>query len=115
MAVKARLRSAVASDTGRRRTKNEDRYYVDPDRGIYGVIDGVGGHAAGERAAEVAVEVIRARLERQTGTPEERLREAIALANNEIYKLSRSRPEWTGMACVLTIALIEEDVVTVGH
>ena len=115
MAVKTRLRSAAASDPGKRRKNNEDRYYVDPDRGIYAVIDGVGGHAAGETAAAVAVDVIRERLERQTGTPEERLREAITLANNEILRLSRSRVEWTGMACVLTVALVEDDIVTVGH
>ncbi len=115
MAVKTRLRSAAASDPGKRRKNNEDRYYVDPDRGIYAVIDGVGGHAAGETAAAVAVDVIRERLERQTGTPEERLREAITLANNEILRLSRSRIEWTGMACVLTVALVEDDVVTIGH
>jgi serine/threonine protein phosphatase PrpC len=115
MAVRARLHFAVKSDTGLRRTNNEDRYYVDPDRGIFAVIDGVGGHAAGERAAELAVQVIRERLERQTGSPAERIREAIALANNEIYRQARSRPEWNGMACVLTIALIEDDIVTVGH
>jgi len=115
MAVRARLRSAAASDTGRRRTNNEDRQYVDAERGIFAVIDGVGGHAAGEQAADTAVQVIRERLERQTGTPEERLREAIALANNEIYRQARTRVEWNGMACVLTIALIEDDIVTVGH
>ena len=115
MAVKANFRFAAASDPGKRRKNNEDRYYVDPDRGIYAVIDGVGGHAAGETAAGVAVDVIRERLERQTGSPEERIRESITLANNEIFRLSRTRPEWTGMACVLTLALIEDDVVTVGH
>jgi PPM family protein phosphatase len=115
MAVKANLRFAAASDPGKRRKNNEDRYYVDPDRGIYAVIDGVGGHAAGETAAGVAAEVIRERLERQTGTPEERLREAITLANNEILRLSRTRPEWTGMACVLTVVLIEDDIATIGH
>ena len=115
MAVNTRLRFAAASDAGKRRKNNEDRYYADPDRGIYAVIDGVGGHAAGETAAGVAVDVIRERLERQTGTPEERLREAITLANNEILRLSRSRTEWAGMACVLTVALVEDDIVTVGH
>ena len=115
MAVKTRLRSAAASDPGKRRKNNEDRYYVDPDRGIYAVIDGVGGQAAGETAAGVAVDVIQERLERQTGTPEERLREAITLANNEILRLSQTRPEWNGMACVLTVALVEDDIVTVGH
>jgi serine/threonine protein phosphatase PrpC len=115
MPVKTHLRSAAASDPGKRRKNNEDRYYVDDERGIYAVIDGVGGHAAGETAAGVAVDVIRERLERQTGTPEERIREAITLANNEIFRLSRTRPEWTGMACVLTVALIEDDIATVGH
>jgi serine/threonine protein phosphatase PrpC len=115
MAVKANLRFAAASDAGKRRKNNEDRYYVDPDRGIYAVIDGVGGHAAGETAAGVAVDVIRERLERQTGTPAERIREAITLANNEIFRLSRARLEWGGMACVLTVALIEDDTVTLGH
>jgi serine/threonine protein phosphatase PrpC len=115
MPVKTHLRFAAASDPGKRRKNNEDRYYVDPDRGIYAVIDGVGGHAAGETAAGVAVDVIRERLERQTGTPEERIREAITLANNEILRLSRTRPEWTGMACVLTVALIEDDIATIGH
>jgi len=115
MAVKTHLRHAAASDPGKRRHNNEDRYYVDADRGVYAVIDGVGGHAAGETAAGVAVDVLRERLERQTGTPEERIREAITLANNEIFRLSKTRPEWAGMACVLTVALIEDDIATVGH
>jgi len=115
MSVKTRLRFAVASDPGKRRKNNEDRYYVDPERGIYAVIDGVGGHAAGETAAALAVDVIRERLERPTGTPEERIREAITLANNEILRLSRTRPEWNGMACVLTVVLIEDDIATIGH
>jgi parallel beta-helix repeat protein len=115
MPVKSTLRHAAASDPGKRRKNNEDRYYVDADRGIYAVIDGVGGHAAGETAAALAVDVIQERLDRPTGTPEERLREAITLANNEIFRLSRTRAEWTGMACVLTVALIDDDIVTVGH
>jgi len=41
MAVKTHLRHAAASDPGKRRKNNEDRYYVDADRGIYAVIDGV--------------------------------------------------------------------------
>src|SRR5579871_4723531 len=115
MAVKTHLRHAAASDPGKRRKNNEDRFYVDPERGIFAVIDGVGGHAAGETAAGVAVEVLRERLERQTGTPEERIREAITLANNEIFRLSKTKPEWAGMACVLTVALIEDDIATIGH
>ncbi|MDE3194954.1 MAG: serine/threonine-protein phosphatase, partial [Acidobacteriota bacterium] len=113
--MRARLRQASGTDMGLRRTNNEDRLLVDAERGIYAVIDGVGGQAAGEHAAETARDVIRERLSRPAGSPEQRIREAIALANNEIVDLARSTPEWAGMACVLTVVLIEDDVVTVGH
>ena len=43
MQVKLRLQSAVTTDTGLRRTNNEDRAWTDPEHGIYAVIDGVGG------------------------------------------------------------------------
>ncbi len=97
------------------RGNNEDRVYANDTRGTYAVVDGMGGHEAGEQAAEIAVERIRARLERQSGTVEQRLREAIALANNAIYEAAEEHPEWAGMACVLTAAVIEDGHATVGH
>ncbi len=109
------LKSAARTDPGRVRRNNEDAFHVDADRGIFLVVDGIGGHAAGEKAAAIAVERIRARLERQTGAPELRIREAIALANNEIFAAARSNAEWNGMACVLTLALVENGSAYVGH
>jgi PPM family protein phosphatase len=109
------LKSAARTDPGRVRRNNEDAFHIDPDRGIFLVVDGIGGHNAGEKAAAIAVERIRARLERQTGEPERRIREAIAIANNEILAAARSNPEWEGMACVLTLALIENSTAYVGH
>ena len=67
-------------------TNNEDVPLVDAERGVYGVIDGVGGQAAGEVAAAIARDVILQRLSRPLGTPAERVREAIAIANNEIFR-----------------------------
>lgn len=107
--------SAASSDQGFVRPNNEDRVYCDDARGFFLVVDGMGGHQAGEQAAEIAVERIRTRLERQTDSVEQRLREAITLANNAIYESARSKPEWEGMACVLTAAVIEDGQVTVGH
>jgi serine/threonine protein phosphatase PrpC len=109
------LRSAQGSDIGRVRGNNEDLVYSDDRRGIYVVIDGMGGQAAGEHAARIALDRLRRRLERQTGTVEERIREAIALANNAVFEAAESRSEWRGMACVLTLAVVENGKATIGH
>ncbi|HVN02937.1 MAG TPA: protein phosphatase 2C domain-containing protein [Bryobacteraceae bacterium] len=115
MPVKTHLRCAGESHVGRVRQNNEDRVYSDPDRGIFLVIDGIGGQAAGERAADVALSGIRARLERQTGTAEDRIREGITVANNEILRQAAANPDWRGMACVLTVVVIDNGSATIGH
>ncbi len=111
----ARHRSAVRTDLGRVRTNNEDLPIVDPDRGVYGVIDGVGGHAAGEVAASIAREVILQRLARPLGSPAERVREAIAIANNEIFKRAEESLDLRGMTCVVTLAIVSDGTLTIGH
>lgn len=115
MTVTSRLISAGHSDVGRKRVENEDRIVMDPQRGIYLVVDGVGGHAAGERAAAVAADIISMRLARQTGSTVKRVREAFALASTEIFETASRDGGLTGMACVATLAIIEDDRVTVGH
>lgn len=113
--VKTRLRSAGRSDMGRVRKNNEDAFHIDAERGIFLVVDGIGGNNAGEKAAEIAVEILRKRLERQTGAVEQRVKEAIALANNEILRAAQGNPEWAGMACVLTVAVMDNGDAVVGH
>jgi serine/threonine protein phosphatase PrpC len=106
------LLSAAATDTGLVRDHNEDRYWIDAERGVFLVVDGVGGQAAGEVAAETAVDAIRETIF-QPGTPEARIRDAIARANNRIFE--KATGELRGMACVLTAALVEDGEVTIGH
>src|ERR671924_2209509 len=89
------LKAAGESHPGLQREVNEDRYHVDVARGLFMVIDGVGGQAAGGKAADTAVSMLRARLERETGPVTSRLREAIAVANNEIHRLASLRSEWS--------------------
>src|ERR1017187_2365114 len=113
--VKTNVRCAGASDLGRVRNNNEDAFHIDVERGIFLVVDGIGGQAAGEKAAEIAVQRVRARLERQTGTIEQRVREAITMANNEILRTARANPEFEGMACVLTLVLLENGSAGGGH
>ena len=110
-----RFQSAAVSDPGKVRGHNEDRVWADDVRGCYAVIDGMGGHAAGEKAAEIALERVRVRLERQTDSIEQRVREAITIANNAIHEAAQGNPEWNGMACVLTVAVIDDGFATIGH
>lgn len=110
------LDCGAATDTGKVREHNEDRYWIDPERGVFLVVDGVGGQAAGERAAEIAVTAIHEAIAEGAALPaQERVREAIAAANNRIYAEAQQHPELTGMACVLTLALVNRPQVTIGH
>lgn len=115
MGTTTTFRCAGETHPGLLRTNNEDRFHLDVERGIFLVIDGIGGQAAGEQAAEIALDRMRARLERQTGSLSDRIREAITVANNEIFRLAQTRDTWKGMACVLTVAIVEDGQATVGH
>jgi serine/threonine protein phosphatase PrpC len=105
----------TATDIGRKREKNEDRAYADEAAGIFLVVDGMGGRAAGEQAADIAIGMIPTELERAKGPIETRVRTAITAANNEIFHRAQTRPDWKGMACVLTLAVAHEDKLVVGH
>jgi PPM family protein phosphatase len=111
----ATLTAAGASDPGRQREHNEDRYYFDAAQGVFLVVDGVGGEAAGEVAATIAVDTILDRLARRDGPAETRIREAITLANQQILNNARTEPGRSGMACVLTVAVLEGRQLTIGH
>jgi serine/threonine protein phosphatase PrpC len=115
MGVTTRYRSGVSTSPGLLRHRNEDRYWVEDGRGVFLVVDGVGGRAAGEKAAELAVESIREYLTSSAGAAEQRVRSAIAAANNAIHARAQECSEWRGMACVLTLALVEDDRITIGH
>ncbi|HLY19935.1 MAG TPA: protein phosphatase 2C domain-containing protein [Bryobacteraceae bacterium] len=108
-------RAGAASDTGLLRARNEDRYWVDEERGIFLVVDGVGGHAAGETAAEIAVETIREQLAEAEGPAEERVRRAITDANNRIFERAQDAEALRGMACVLTLAVVDDGQMVIGH
>jgi PPM family protein phosphatase len=115
MAKTLEWRSATASDPGRMRLENQDRAYADDELGIFLVVDGLGGHAAGEKAAETAVETIRTEMVQASGDAPDRIRRAITAANNRIFEEAAEHEIWRGMACVLTLALIEDGKATVGH
>lgn len=98
------LRWGSASDTGRVRTVNQDSSLeADP---IFAVADGMGGHAAGEVASQVAVEALR---DNATAT-HDGLVEGIRLANRAVIDRADDDPELRGMGTTLcAIALVGPD------
>ena len=115
MGTKA-ISSFSLSDRGIVRGNNEDLNYHNGQRGIFIVIDGMGGQAAGERAAEIALDKLKLRLLNPTAdSVEERIGLAITIANNAIYQEAKNKEELRGMACVLTVAVVEGKDVVYGH
>ncbi|MCU1460243.1 MAG: putative serine/threonine protein phosphatase [Acidimicrobiales bacterium] len=99
------LRAGSATDIGRVRQINEDRILVDD--GLFAVCDGLGGHQAGEVAAQTAVETIRIAFSERTA---DGLIEAIEVANAAVWQLAAADPNKRGMGTtVAALALVEQD------
>ena len=54
----AALDCAARSDKGLVRELNEDHHILNPDDALFVVVDGMGGHAAGEIASQIAGDTI---------------------------------------------------------
>jgi protein phosphatase len=103
---------AVASDTGRRRRRNEDNYVVAPP--LFAVADGMGGAQAGEVASRLAASALEgADSDGLEGL--ERIDALIQEANRRIYDRASSDPAASGMGTTMTVALVEEMTVAIGH
>src|SRR6201995_3031457 len=92
------------TDVGRKRDHNEDSYLVDEQLQLYAVADGMGGHAAGERASKMALETLSAAI----GRPEKErpdalavLREATQVAGAAIFSAAQSDEALHGMGTTL--------------
>jgi protein phosphatase len=103
---------AVASDTGRRRRRNEDNYVVTPP--LFAVADGMGGAQAGEVASRLAASALEG--EDSNGLRGlERIDALIQEANRRIYDRASTDPAASGMGTTMTVALVEEMTVAIGH
>jgi serine/threonine protein phosphatase PrpC len=96
------LVAAWESDVGRVRSTNQDCALVDGN--LLAVADGMGGHAAGEVAARVAVDALRAAFDGRRGLAG--LVAATEQANREILERSAAVANLRGMGTTLTAAAI---------
>lgn len=109
---------AGLTDRGRLRPHNEDSLLVEAERGLFAVADGMGGHAAGEVASQLAVEAVRAALADVPRTESDmpaRLRDAIDEANRRIAEQIERQPECRGMGTTLVVAISEGPRCWIGH
>lgn len=122
------VQGAVLSDVGRKRTNNEDAYLLQPERQLFAVADGMGGHAGGEVASELAVQTLRAAIDQipdveftQMATVENRrvllswLATTVEQVNQAIYTRAESDQSLRGMGCTLDVALVRGNAMFLAH
>lgn len=125
-----KLTTAGLTDPGKVRQNNEDNYWVDPALGLLIVCDGMGGHAAGEVASQIAVDAVREQVAKglKSGTipsigqkpihlsPRAHLlTAAVHVANEMVFAASERRPDRKGMGTTLVAALVGEKDFSVAH
>jgi len=120
----------AVTDVGCKRKGNEDSYFVNPEQRLFVVADGMGGHAAGEVASQVAVQSIN-EFVAMTGGDEEitwpfgvdesmsltgnRLKTAVRYANNKVLDRMKESAEYEGMATTVVAALVENSTANLAH
>lgn len=118
-AERSHLHVTAKSHPGMNRKNNEDRYSVSafrlsdtqPVPALFAIVcDGVGGHQAGEVAAEMAVEIISREAAASDATaPLPTMRLAIQKASQAILERSESNPELFGMGATCACVWIIDD------
>ncbi len=125
-------RVLVAGETnvGMKRNHNEDNFAVLDEDHLYIVADGMGGHASGEVASQMAIDTLRDffkatasdpeatwpyKMDKARGYEENRLITGVKLANLRIYEAAQRDAKLRGMGTTLVAILVVEDGVLIGH
>jgi protein phosphatase len=125
-----KVRYAAGTHSGMKRTHNEDNYFLLAEENLYVVADGMGGHASGEVASQIAVETlanfyIDTARDREITWPykedravvydENRLNTGIKLANRRVYETAQSDARYRGMGTTIVSLVVGETGAFVGH
>jgi protein phosphatase len=109
------------------RPSNEDNFGYDQRLGIFVVCDGMGGHAAGEVASQIAVDTILAYFRERAPNVEDNallddapvgarlLAEAVKKANDAILDYAEAHKNTTGMGTTLVAARFFDGVCSIAH
>jgi serine/threonine protein phosphatase PrpC len=123
--VRKTITASVQTDPGRVRDANEDSgRHISPSdaeirlsKGTLTIVaDGMGGHASGEVASRMAVDLIGELYYADNGLDApEALRNAIELANARVFEISTTAEEYFGMGTTLVALVMLEDSAIIAH
>ncbi len=108
---KAKTFFGSRTDVGCVREHNEDSLIVAPP--LFAVADGMGGHAAGDVASEIAVNTL-IELAPKHADPEA-LGRAVCAVNEAVIKSSTEHAEQEGMGTTITAALLEGEKLVIAQ
>jgi len=105
-----RISCAGNTDVGVVRSGNEDSFLLNCAGGLFIVADGMGGHAAGEVASEMAVQIVSTELGSLRGLSDaeaaSRMRSAIRKANAAIFDRTLAEHDKRGMGTTATVMVL---------
>src|SRR5690348_1403154 len=101
------------------RTGNEDSFFSDLPRGLFVVADGMGGHAAGEVASDMAVRILSDELRDASAMADEvareRVQQSLQRANQAIYQRTLTEVDKQGMGTTVCVLLLHDARYLIGH
>ena len=122
MQKNVKLASFGLSDIGLSRPNNEDAWVALPEKNFFALADGMGGHQAGEIAAQSTINLLQnsiAKLNQDASTTPieiaEELKRLIESTNQTIYEMSRKDPMLSGMGTTLCCLLWTSRFVLYAH
>jgi PPM family protein phosphatase len=116
-----RLLYAARTDVGMIRSGNEDNFAVDANgaRGIFIVADGMGGHAAGEVASEMAVQILQRELSSVVDLNNDDVTKLVGntlrKANRAIHDRTLTEVDKQGMGTTASVLLISGNRYLIGQ
>jgi protein phosphatase len=111
------LTFAGLSDVGLQRLANQDSYYLSPRGDLFIVADGMGGHAGGQEASQLATAEIQRYLAAASAEPSaaELLDQAILSANEVVVADQSQHPERADMGTTVVVVMLKGDQIWCAH